>query len=448
MSVGDTIAAGQKPAPAWHAGGRIGLPKVGMLRGVGAPTARKALHGEQRFALVMIAVATAFLPLLTPTGPANVAPVDLFIGLGLAASLLWIAATNQRVRFPYLVALSLTLLGGAIGALVGPVPTTGLIALLQDLWLACWCWAVFNISRTARNLQIVLSTWIYSAIAWGTVLMIGVIISLPALTGVNAREGSRVQLTMGDPSYAANYFFITIMLMWATQRPRRRSARVAASLLFIVAIALTGSNSGVTSLLVGGGIAAVAGTWRRWGAARALTALLIVILAGGLVATSVSLTKLQNQAAGSPYPFIRDGFGRGTSLNQRGVLLQESLTLFRNGSIFGEGPASTKPRLQKSGAAFDKQAHDDYLGALTERGFVGFAGVLLLVGCLLLRAGGTVAGTLRNGYESVLVRPNALLGAVAGTLVAAAVYGLLHNRHIWTLYAITAAASYWGQRHE
>ena len=43
----------------------------------------------------------------------------------------------------------------------------------------------------------------------------------------------------------------------------------------------------------------------------------------------------------------------------------------------------------------------------------------------------------------VIVKPNALLGALAGTLVASTVYELLHVRHVWALFGLLAALSIW-----
>jgi hypothetical protein len=50
-----------------------------------------------------------------------------------------------------------------------------------------------------------------------------------------------------------------------------------------------------------------------------------------------------------------------------------------------------------------------------------------------------------GGFAGIVVRPNALVGAVAGTLVAGTVYELLHVRHVWALFAIVAALSIWGR---
>jgi hypothetical protein len=43
----------------------------------------------------------------------------------------------------------------------------------------------------------------------------------------------------------------------------------------------------------------------------------------------------------------------------------------------------------------------------------------------------------------VIVHPNALFGALIGTLVASTVYELLHVRHVWALFGLLAALSLW-----
>jgi O-antigen ligase len=106
---------------------------------------------------------------------------------------------------------------------------------------------------------------------------------------------------------------------------------------------------------------------------------------------------------------------------------------------------STKPRLRREQAPLVKEAHDDYFAALIERGPLGFIGVLLLVCSLALRGLFVTRVRLAEGFAATVVRPNALVGAVAGTLVAGTVYELLHVRHIWALFAFVAALSIWGR---
>lgn len=375
------------------------------------------------------------------------APNDLLLALATAATLLWAGTVRFRGRFPYVVPVTLSLIGGAVGALVGPIPVRGTFALVQDLWLVTWCWTVVNVSHKPRNLRVLLVTWAYSGIGWAMLAFVGLATGTTLLTGQVPRQGSRVQITLDDPSYAANYFFISLMIIWATQRPRRRPARFAAYALLVSAIATTGSNSGAVALTVGTTVAATLSLYRRFGAVPAVTALACLLLGGFALASSVSLQAIQSRAHDSRYAFIRDGLGRSPqSAGQRQMLLQESIRLYERGNPLGDGPVSTKPRLDKEMVALVKEAHDDYLAALIERGPIGFIGVFLLVASLLVRIGKAVVRGIGNGFEDVVEKPNALAGALAGTLVAMTVYELLHVRHVWTLFAVVGALSIWGRK--
>ena len=401
--------------------------------------------GGERAAVVLTAVAVALLPVAVPTGPANLAPIDLFLVLAIGSSLLWAAAVGLRLQLPYALPFAVFMIGGLLGALAGPVPSQGIVAVLQDVLLIVWCWAIVNVARSPRNLKTIATTWAYVSIGWAIMPIIGLITGSKFLTGETANQGSRVQITLADPSYAANYFFISIMVIWATRCPRHRGIRLLAYALLVTGIVLTGSNSGMLSLLVGVSAAAVLGVYRRFGAMPAVATLALLLLVGAVASKSVNLTRIEDNAQSSQYAFIRDGIGRGTSVSQRGMLLHESIRLLRTGSPFGEGPVSTKTRLEANLAPFEKEAHDDYLAALVERGVIGFLGLLGFIVAVLYRSFGVARGRLSPEYSAVIASPNALAGAVLGTLVAGAVYELLHVRHVWALFGIVTALYIWGR---
>jgi hypothetical protein len=410
------------------------------------PRAMAGRRQGERLAVLTTAVAVGLIPLAVPAGTANAAPIDLLMAIAIGACLFWAGSTGHKWRFPYGIALVLFLAGGALGGLVGPVPRLGAIALAQDVWLLAWCWAVVNIAKSPSNLKTLLTTWAYSSIGWAIVPFIGLAIGSAALTGRTANQGGRIQITLADPSYAANYLFISIMIMWAIGRPRQRVFRYGAYALLLTVIAMTGSNSGVVAVIVGTVVAATLGIYRRSGFVPATTALAFIVLAGYVAASQISLQTIQNNAHDSRYAFVRNGIGRGTSFEQRGQLLQESITLYRTGNPLGEGPVSTKPRLHKEMAPFEKEAHDDYVAALIERGALGFLGLALLVVILARRTLFSATGDLTEGFAKVVIRPNALAGAVAGTLVAGTVYELLHVRHVWTLFGLVTALAIWGTK--
>jgi hypothetical protein len=415
------------------------------------PPARAAFgvtrtYTAEGLALRATAVAVALLPLAVPQGPANLAPIDGFVVLAIGACCFWAGTEGHRWRFPYMLPVSLLLIGGALGALIGPVPNKGFIALLQDILLLFWCWAVVNISRSPRNLHVLLAAWAYSAIGWAVVAFVGVATHSQVLTGEIERQGTRLQLTLADPSYTANYFFISMMIMWATRRPTRRSVRWAAYVLLLSAIATTGSNSGIVAVTVGTSVAIVLGIYRRFGMLHAVTALAFLALGASAATLTVSLGNIQERAHDSKWAFIRQGIGRSPdSAGQREMILQESIQLYKDGSPLGEGPVSTKPRIAHDMGPLVKEAHDDYFAALIERGPIGFAGILLLVAALFRCGLGVVKTRLARGFAAVVTKPNAVVGAVAGTLVASTVYELLHVRHVWALFALVASLYMWGR---
>jgi O-Antigen ligase len=398
---------------------------------------------RERLALAATAIAVALLPLAVPTGPANIAPIDGFVVVAILATLLWAWGSGVPWRFPFAIPVGLALVGGAIGAYLGPVPGRAVLALVQDIILITWCWTVVNVGYRPRHLRVLLTTWVYSAIGWSILAFVGLITGTTLLTGQIERQGTRLQLTLADPSYTANYFFISMMLMWAIRRPRRRLLRYVAYVGFLAAIFATGSNSGMVAVVVGGTVAACLGVRRRFGTLTAVAALAGVVAAGGLVASTVSLSQIQASAHDSRWSFVRQGIGRSSdSASQRESLVGESVRLYRYGNPLGEGPVSTKPRLQAEMAPLVKEAHNDYMAALIERGPLGLIGILMLVCGLLVRSV-YLTTRLREVLRGVLQRPNALAGAVAGTLVGGTVYELLHVRHVWALFALVAAASVW-----
>ena len=393
-----------------------------------------------RLVVPLTAAGIAMLPFLAG-GVGSVAPVDLVFALAVTACLLWAGRSGRALRFPYALSAGLFLLGGALGAVAGPIPRAGFVTLVQDVWLVAWCWTVANVASSEDRLRTLVAAWVYSSIAWAAALVVGIIGHWTLLTGQTEAEGSRTTLTFLDPNYAGSYFFISLMLIWASGYPRGRVARLAAYALMVVALLSTGSMSAIVSLLVGVAVAAVLGIYRRADLVAAVAACAALVLAGAFLASAVSVSEIQREARASPHHFLRDGIGRGaSSATGREELFSESFRLYRTGGPFGTGPVSTKERLEHDLAPLVKEAHNDYMAALVERGPIGLLGLALLLAAVAVRllplvparAGGPAATT-------AVLRPNALVGAVAGATVAFAFNELLHVRHVWTLFAFVAA---------
>src|SRR4051794_23907551 len=265
--------------------------------------------GARRLPLILTATAVVMLPVTVPRGPGNLGPADFFIVMAIAAWLFSAAANGERIRFPYALGVGLLMAGGAIGGLAGPLPDAALLALVQDLVLLAWCWTLVNVCRTPQRARVVLMTWVYGSIVWAVVLFVGLAAGAAALTGQIPTEGSRTALTFGDPNLCANYFFVSLAIIWATGRPRNGVLRVLVSVVMIAAMVSTGSNSGLVSLAVGLSGTFVFGTYRRSGLIPALaaTACIVVVAAVGLSAISLHSPQPRGPSSGHAGPPGRPG---------------------------------------------------------------------------------------------------------------------------------------------
>ena len=119
--------------------------------------------------------------------------------------------------------------------------------------------------------------------------------------------------------------------------------------------------------------------------------------------------------------------------------MQEGATLWLGGDATGFGPARTKATLAATQAPYVKEAHNDYLATLLERGLIGALGLLVLGIAVFIRCVRLVVGTLPEVYADLVPRPwlLAVIGPVMAT--AAGFYEVLHFRHLWTWLGLIAA---------
>ena len=397
--------------------------------------------------LVPIATAVVMLPVLKPSGPGNSSPVDVVIALSIGMALLWAGYSGQQLRLPYALAVGLIMIGGAVGALAGPLPGAGLLAIVQDFMLLAWAAVIVNVARSPAAFRWVLRAWTWSSFGWAVVLIAALGTGNLGLAGVSDRTGVRASLTFGDPNYAANYFFVSLMIVMATRMPRRRSLRMVVYAALLTALALTGSNGGLLAFAMGLAVVAAFFVGRRWGAIPLLATLCVAGVLGFFALTAVQSLPLEAWARDSGQPLLRDSIGRSSqSAQEREWLLSETIALFKQGAPWGLGPDSTKPLLQSQLAPYAYQTHDDYLESIVERGVLGAFGLIVLIGSVGTRTWAVVSRPLAPNFAELVPRTAPLLGAVVGLAVSASYYQILHFRHVWTLLAVIAALYVWGRK--
>jgi len=174
----------------------------------------------------------------------------------------------------------------------------------------------------------------------------------------------------------------------------------------------------------------------------AFAAAAFVILAGTAVTAVLQLVPLnavQTWARDSGQPLLVNSVGRSDgSSSQRGTLIEESIDLYANDSLLGSGPGTTKQLLSERQYPYAKEAHNDYLATLVERGPLGALGIVALVFSAGFRASVVVRTSVHSPPFADLPRPEALVATLATLAVAGTFYEVMHFRFLWILLALTA----------
>lgn len=399
------------------------------------------------FSVIMLLPVVAFLPLLIPHGPNNTAPVDVLIVLYLfCATIGWVSA-RRVVSLPLVGVTAFILAVSLIGVGMSQFAGVGRTAVLIDVYLYVFFVAAFNDLRgNPRALGLALATWTFTALAWAA-LANGITFhflpdSLARLILSNSRALNRASATADNPNLAASYFLVSLFVLAASPRPRRRWLRLLAASWLILAIYSTGSVAGLVGLFTG--TAAMLGSFlvRRAGSTARQTqvviALLILALAfvvGGVTRTFASRSVLGDvatiSAAQQQGGVFQNSLGRSNrSLNGRLTLWTQGLTKSstHGNELFGVGAGEAKYTVDY------KSLHNDILAYLVERGIIALFGLAVLY-WLIFRQAVRVLGP--RGPTGL----HALGAAVFANFAFSMTHQTLHFRHVWLLLGLIWAAS-------
>jgi len=383
------------------------------------------------------------LPLLIPRGPANLTPADGAATLVIGATLLWATWTGARLRLPYVLGVGVLVFAGSIAGLAGELPMNGLVAIIQDVFLLCWAAALANIARTPDGVRLVVGAWSLTASLWAVGLVVA---AWPALLA-NSEGAQRATYTFGDENGAGFFLVLSMFVVGAARRPRRPVLRAGALACLALATVATGSLGAISGGLAGLAVSTVLGVRSRRGAAMSLAvaaALPLAVASGVMVAERTEIVQAAHE---SNVGLLRNSVGRGyDSSSSRDVLARETYALWRRSDALGRGPVTTSATLRLEQAPYPKEAHNDWLAALVERGVLGMAGLLLLVAEIGLWASRTWdARRLPPDLAAALPAPHLLVGALGTALVFSLTHEVLHDRALWALLAVVAGVGLWGR---
>lgn len=385
----------------------------------------------------LTALAVWTVPILAPAGPGNTAVPDATMAAALIMTILWLYRYGNAVALPYCLGIGTLMIAGLIAA-VHQRTALASLPVLQDLFLLLFAAGVANAVQRPWVLRVFLQAWCWSGIAWAAVLVFARLAGLGAVAGINPKNGGRAALTMNDPNMAGNYFLCALLVLLATRVIGRRWIRLLGVILILTAIVFTGSNGAGVSLIAALAVAGAVRVAKARGPIVAIAVVALLLLPAAIVAPNVSVPAIRAKAADS-VQLLQDSVGRsGASSSQRALLFTEGIHLFYNGDLIGLGPGQTKQTLINQGAPYVKEAHDDYVATLAERGVLGGVGLIILFCAIGVRLTRVAVRPLPPEVAAMVPRPEYLLGLGVAFLASAFFYEVLHFRQLWVFLGLVA----------
>jgi len=402
------------------------------------------------------AVLTALLvPFALPSGPAQLALIDVLNLPALALFFALAAGRRTRVVLPFTLPVLLIWTGSLLAITNAVSVGASVLALAQDAYLYLWFVALVALLARQRDLFPVGLAWLLAADV-SALVCIGQAAAAGAFPGeLLAAEGFRPRGTFYGANMCADYLMLSVFVALSLRGRAPRFFVWSSIALVLVALLVTKSNGSLIALVVGAAASVLAwamrgeGSRRRRAGALALLAAAAVIAYGAYEQAGVGRNVASVGQASVLGRMGKSSAGRQVIWRTLGAqLARHPLGLGPGNSVLQSVPIGRRVR---PGTSFQaKEAHSDYFAYAIERGPIGLLGHLLWVvaGILLVLgvAGPPLAGVLPRVLDPLAARQAEWLRAVyAGGLVASAVHSTviekLHFRHYWLYLALACAAT-------
>jgi O-antigen ligase len=400
--------------------------------------------------MLLLAITTFALPLLVPRGPGNTAPVDAFAVLFLIAVLVTATLARRRFALPAAAPLLLIAAVSALGVVFSVAPGSGLLNLLIEFYLAVLFWAVCNQLRNRPDRMLtVTSIWVGAAVFWAFLLIGAQWHLLPGSLShllFQYDSSGRAAAAARNPNLAASYLVTSMFVLAASPWPRSKLVRIPIYAWLLIAVVVSGSNGAFLGAAVGGAVLLGAHVVRRWSQlGRVMVAATLMIAAGFAIFTvavakpTVNQTTVANIAQSQQNGALHDNVGRlDNSVGTRVSLWSSALRGGFSQSALGVGVGEAQT-IQVDNVPIGKSLHNDVLAFLLERGIVGLAALLLLIGVVvrwsarLARAGPVSLGGRTWRFQG-------LAAGIAANCVISLTHESFHFRHVWLLAALVWVA--------
>jgi len=404
-------------------------------------------------------IAVCLAPVLAPPGTGRTAIIDPVHVVALTVfTVVWLAG-RRPVRVPFFGPVLLITVGSVLATFNATNPGAALLTLIQDAYLYACFVLLANLLRERGDFRGLRLAWVLTACGVAIYGIVQVVTHGHAsLLDVIKPRGFRAVGTFDQPDELADYLVMSIFMALSLNEEVGRAVRWSAIALMGIGIVATKANGGITALM--GGLVA-------WALVRAWTkrASLAGLVAGALLAASVGLAAVWLiWGAGIGSAQIRQLeansiLGRMSHSSEGRMQIWAGLWRRYASHPLGIGPGNSRwqvltiEELERTTAPptetfysgadpfLSKEAHNDYVSFLIERG------PLALLFMLVLRF--QVFGQItrwwkrRAGGRTGWVRGGPLAAAAFGAWVASSINAntieTLHFRHVWLFLAMVCA---------
>jgi hypothetical protein len=396
---------------------------------------------------VYLFLAVALVPVLVPAGPGQTAIIDPINAVAMTVFLVGTLVHGKALRVPFVVPILLIAVGSLIAAFNSVAPDASLLTLGQDAYLYLWFIVLVNVMRDRNELTGFRIAWVCVA---DVVAVLGIVVVLVqgqvSFWGLVGPKGLRAIGTFNDVNMFASYLVLSIFIVLSLDQDISRVLRWGSLALLGIGLLATKSNAGITSLVAGLVVWNLLRAWTRHRSSLrfAASVLLSVVAVMGLWwlhsgwgLGSAELREIQTQSS----------LGRAEHSSEERLHIWGQLLLRYTKSPLGIGPGNSRwqelplEERERRTSTYSKEAHNDYLGYLVERGPLALLGLLILQWQVVA----TIATWWRQRRERGILRDldGRLLASLAGALVAWLVFSFthetLHARHYAVFLAMLCA---------
>lgn len=406
----------------------------------GVPARRRGLDGWGLYLVLAVALA----PVVVPTGPAQLAFLDVFNLLAILAFAAAVLTRRIQLRAPFAVGVLLIAIGSLIATVSAESPASSALALAQDAYLYVWFIVLVSVLRSRGDLVGLRIAWVAAACVIA-IHGIVVILGQASLARILSPRGIRAVGTFYDPNMFADYLVMSVFIVLSLGHHMGRVLRFGAIALLLAALVTTKSNGGALSLLVGLAVWGVVRARTLRVSAPALAGAALVLVSTGLLGWWLS----SSVGAGASLEQItaKSFLARAGRSSEGRLKIWRQLEQNWRTSPLGIGPGNSRwislsvEDRERRNSMYAKEAHSDYLAYAIERGPLAALALLLLAAQAFRKLAQAWRQRARGGAADRA--SGALVAGLAGALACSAVHSLtierLHFRHFWLLLAIVCA---------